>query len=118
MTIGMKVLFPAVTALAGVLIGAGVSIFRDVWQSRAEHRRERMRLAVQLAIEQHRMWMEIGKTSPIETPPLLITFLSQVDLLTDIANDREITPERLAQLHARSRTLHEELRMLNGADPD
>lgn len=118
MTIQTDVLFPALTGLAGVIIGSIGSVFRDLWQSRAEHRRERMRLAVQLAVEQHRMWMEVGKTRPIQTPPLLITLLLQADLLADLASDREVTPERLARLHARSSELHRTLQTLSETDPD
>ena len=119
MPVPMTALLPAATALAGALIGSAAPVIASLVQSRAEHRRERLRLAVELAIKQHQTWAETAKEQPtFEFPPLLITLLSQVDILADIDSGRKVTPHRLAELHSRSRALHDALRELNETDPD
>jgi hypothetical protein len=77
-----------------------------------------MRLAVQLAIEQQRMWLEIGKQQKIEFPPLMISLFTFADILADVARDKQITPQRLAQMLQNSTGLRETLQELRDISPE
>ena len=49
-----NVWMPFLSALFGAIIGSATSVLVVVVQTRAEHKRERLRLAVQAAIEDHK----------------------------------------------------------------
>ena len=116
-----EIWIPAAAALAGAFVGSIAPIFTAVWQGRKERQRERLRLAVELTVEQHRAFMEAAKAHAeryeVSFPPMTITLLFTADLLRDMSSDRKISPARLLELRARSRKLHETLREASEADP-
>lgn len=56
-----QIWLPAAAALAGALIGSIAPVVVGLLNAHAEARRERLRLAVQLAIEEHQRMMELAK---------------------------------------------------------
>ena len=112
-----NVLLPAITGLLGALIGSLGSIVTSLFQSRAEHRRERVRLAVQLAIEQHRIWADVDKVKGGESQAPVLTLLSYFDMLAEMTSGRTISPDILAEQYGRFMQMRETLEDLRAADP-
>jgi hypothetical protein len=98
----MNVLVPAASALVGVLIGSITPIVNGWMQARFEHRRERMRLATQLAIEDYRVAMEKAKNGRPGTlvPPLSLFVVYHTLLLERIASGKQLTPEDFADVQS------------------
>ncbi len=64
-------------------------------QSRSESRRERVRLAAQLAIEDHKVAFEMAKLMGRgEVPPLSMYLVYHAELLKLVASGAEVTPLR------------------------
>jgi hypothetical protein len=115
----MNVLVPAIAALAGALIGSLGPMVVGVVQSRAEHKRERMRLATQLGIEDNRVAMERAKLVPgrYEIPPLSLYVVYHADMLKLVAKGKTITPGDIAKARKRSRALVDATETEQAADP-
>ena len=113
----VNVLLPAITGLLGALIGSLGSIVTSLVQCRAEHRRERIRLAVQLTIEQHRIWADVDKANGRESQAPVLTLLSYFDTLSEMAAGREISPDLLAKQYGRFMLMRDTLEELRAADP-
>src|SRR5579863_7534514 len=93
-TISVNVLVPAAAALAGALIGSLAPIVVGLIQSRAEHKRERMRLVTQLAIEDHKAAIELVKLNRRGAIPPLSTYVAyHADVLALVAAGKSITPQ-------------------------
>lgn len=112
-----NVLFPAIAGLLGALIGSLGSVVTSLFQSRAEHRRERVRLAVQLTIEQHRIWADVDKTKGGESQAPVLTLLSYFDTLSELTSGRTISPDILVKQYGRFMRMRETLEDLRAADP-
>jgi hypothetical protein len=112
-----NVLLPAITGLLGALIGSLGSIVTSLFQSRVEHRRERVRLAVQLTIEQHRIWADVDKAKGSESQAPVLTLLSNFDMLSEMTSGHTISPDMLAKQYGRFMEMRDTLEGLRGADP-
>jgi hypothetical protein len=89
-TVEMSIWVPAISALAGAVVGSIAPIVLGVIQTKAEHRRERMRLATQLAIEDHHANIEIAKINRGKAwiPPLSLRVAYHADLLELLATGK------------------------------
>jgi hypothetical protein len=104
--IPMNVLVPAFAALAGALIGSLAPVVVGIIQSRAEHKRERMRLAATLAIDDQRAAIEIVKLNGHGSIPPLSTFVAyHADVLALVAAGKSITPKDMIELRKRGRAV-------------
>jgi hypothetical protein len=114
----MSVLVPAIAALAGAFIGSLGPLVIGVIQSRAEHKRERLRLATQLAVEDHKMAVEMVKLNRRGgVPPLSVYVAYHADLLAVLATGKLITPEDVAGARERSRAVLDAVDEAQAADP-
>jgi hypothetical protein len=116
--IPMNVLVPAVAALAGAFVGSLGPMVVGIIQSRAEHRRERMRLAAQLAIEDHRAAIEFVKLQGRGSIQPLSTYVAyHADVLALVATGKSITPEDVVRLRVRSRAVIDAVESAQADDP-
>ncbi len=114
----MNVLVPALAALAGALVGSLAPIVVGIIQSRAEHRRERMRLAVTLAIDDQRGAIQLMKVTGTDSIPPLSTYVAyHADMLALVATGKSITPEDMRRARERSRARMEAVEGAQAADP-
>jgi hypothetical protein len=118
-TVPMNVLVPAIAALAGALIGSLAPIVVGIMQSQAEQRRERMRLATQLAIEDNRVAMQRAQLQPgrHSIPPLSLYVLYHADMLELLSTGRAVTPEDVRRVRERSRAVMDATEESQAEDP-
>jgi hypothetical protein len=117
-TVPMSVLVPAVAALAGAFIGSLGPMVVGIIQSRAERKRERMRLAAMLAIDDQRAAIEMVKlTRPGSIPPLSTFVAYHADVLALVAKGRSITPENMVELRERARAVMDAVKGAQAEDP-
>lgn len=96
---------PIVAALGGVLIGSLAPIVIGVLNAGAETRRERLRLAVQLAIEDHRHLrasaVAAARLSGREpgVSPIAAVFAYHAAVLETFQKKKKVTPTELAKLY-------------------
>jgi hypothetical protein len=116
--IPMSVLVPAVAALAGAFVGSLGPLLVGIIQSRAEHRRERMRLAATLAIDDQRAAIELVKLSRRGSIPPLSTYVAyHADVLALVATGKSITPEDMVRVRERSRAVMDAVEGAQAEDP-
>jgi hypothetical protein len=117
-SIPMSVLVPALAALAGAFIGSLAPMVVGIIQSRSEQRRERMRLAVQLAVEDHHAAIELVKLNRRGSIPPLSTYVAyHADVLALVARGKPITPEDIVATRERSRAVMDAVEEKQAADP-
>jgi len=98
-------------ALLGALAGAIAPIFVGLVTSRAETRRERLRIAAQLSLsDQEAMLAEAQvvasrQKSPISMPPIAITFIYHLRMLDLTGKRSRIGPDEMVKLSKEVREL-------------
>lgn len=100
--------------LIGAIIGASASIITVVVQARIQDRRERMRQATNLAIEDYKLQLEISKRVPGngKIPPVTLF----VDFHMRLARELEagtLTPESYGRVCAENQALFGKLEEIN-----
>jgi hypothetical protein len=109
-------LIAATAALLGALIGALAPIVVGIVTSRAETRREHLRIAAQLALVDDKAITEraaqvIARTgAPVAMPPIAITFIYHLRLLVAAGGGSRIEPHHLLKLRAEVRELMQALK--------
>jgi hypothetical protein len=98
----------AVAALLGVAVTSAASIVTLWTRERSERRRERIRLAVQAGIEDHKQAMEMAKLhdSVTEVAPLS-GFIHYHAHVLDLLERNQMTPDNLRTLAAEQERLYE-----------
>jgi hypothetical protein len=99
-----NVLIPAAAGILGALAGSIAPVIVSLLQQRGEHRRERLRLAVQLAVEENKMILEQIKMQPgnYTVLPMSAQIVYFVDVLDLVARGKEITPDVVAGISQRA----------------
>jgi len=113
----MSVWVPAIAALLGALIGSIAPIVVGIIQSQAEHRRERLRLATQLAIEDYKDKIEharriaqaSGGRRSVGVSPISALLTYHVDVLELLAKGKQIAPADFVALRKRAGAVHDAL---------
>jgi hypothetical protein len=103
MPIPEAVWVPAVSALSGALIGSISPVVAGLLNSRAEARRERLRLAVQLALYDHKHLMEDARVKAkagarVGVPPVSAVLAYHAEVLETFEASGELTPEDFLRL--------------------
>jgi hypothetical protein len=93
---------PLLSALGGAIIGSAVSIATIVVQAKIGDRRERIRQATMLALEDLKLRLAHGYTGTVF--PISIYLHYQLAIL-DAAEKNELTPERIQQIDAENMAL-------------
>jgi len=116
--IPMNVLVPAAAALAGAFVGSLGPLVVGIIQARSEHRRERMRLAATLAVDDQRAAIELLKlTRRGSIPPLSAYVAYHADVLALVARGKSITPEDMIRARERSRAVMDAVEGAQAEDP-
>ena len=113
----VNIWLPAAAALGGALIGSLAPIVVGVLNARAEARRERLRLAVQLALEDHRHLIEtararaktVGATTPIGVPPMSAIFHYHARMLELYQTLGDLEPKDFVQLRSQTKEIYDAL---------
>jgi hypothetical protein len=113
----VNVWLPAASAIGGALVASLAPIVVGIMNARAEARRERLRLAVQLGIEEHRHLMEtarvraktVGAATPIGVPPVSATVLYHIQMLDLLQSLGDLEPKDFVWLRERAKAIYEAL---------
>jgi hypothetical protein len=102
----MAALVPLLSGFAGAVIGAGTSVLTVMLQTRKDDRREKVRLAVEIAKIDHQFAIDMVKMTgrPANVMPLPIYIAYYTDLLTAIGED-SLTPEQAVKIREKNRNL-------------
>jgi hypothetical protein len=120
-----NILIPAAAGIIGAVVGSISPVVVGLLQQRGEHRRERIRLAVQLAIEADKQTLEQIKTQQgtatdtFIVPPLAVNVVYFAGVLDLLAGGKEITRERVTAINAKAESVAtpEQYPSLAGAPP-
>jgi len=95
-----EVWVPLLSALLGGVIASIASIASIILQSRFQAKRERGRLVMEAAIEEHKIFADLAKVIPGRKKiyPLSIFLISNAGLLK-LVEDDVLTPENLRNHH-------------------
>jgi hypothetical protein len=94
---------PLLSALAGAIIGSASSIVTIVIQAKIGERRERIRQAMTLALED--LKLQIAQAKPGTMFPPISTYLYHQLAVLKAIEDDDVTPERLRKIAAMDDTL-------------
>ena len=99
---------PLITGLIGALIGAGTSIVTIWLQLKSQERRERVKLASELALEDVKQTLEIAKTlnKRSSIPPLSVYQHYHLQVL-DALEKRALTKEKLQEIMKENKSVIE-----------
>lgn len=102
----LQLWMPAIVGLAGAAIGALGSIGAIWLQSRADRRNQRLRMAVDLALEEHKRALELAlnQGSVTMVAPIL-AFLFQQAHVVDAIDNGKMSPEELRAIYEKYETL-------------
>jgi hypothetical protein len=105
-TVQMSVWVPVIAALAGGLVASIAPIVVGLIQSGAEHQRELVRLATQLAIEEQKAAIETAKmmSRPASISPIAMNFVYHLGLLRFVEKG-SVSPADMEALQAQSSLL-------------
>ncbi len=98
---------PLLSALAGAIIGSATSIATILIQARLGERRERIRQAAMLALEDVKIRLEHTPQGSIVWP-ISLHLYHQLAILNAI-EENDLTPERLRRIHTADLELGKEL---------
>ena len=109
-----EVYIPLVSGLVGALIGALASIITIWIQSRTQDRRERLRHAAELALEDYKLQLELANKSgkSVSIPPVVI-FLHYHSELMELMEKGKVNPENLKKLAERNEQIMGATKELN-----
>ena len=110
-TVQMSVWVPVIAALAGGLVASIAPIVLGLIQSRAEHRRELLRLSTQLAIEDNKAALEKARMARgrVAIAPLSLSLNYHMRLLNLLATGNAISTPEVIELRDQCRALFEAL---------
>lgn len=105
----LSIWVPALSALAGALVGSLGGVVTQLVQGAAERRRERMRLAIQLAVADHdsnikraEAWAQHGKQVRIFPVGLYVDFHTRFLEMIDRGN---VTPDAVRKTYEDNRAV-------------
>ena len=112
---------PFLAALFGAIIGSFTSVFIVVVQTRSERRRDRVRLAVQAAIEDHKRVFEMAeKTGRDKIVQPLSSYIHYHARILDLLEKGHLTVDALRELnkqqHKLTKLAEDDFRDLNPRD--
>jgi len=117
----INVWIPVLAALAGALIGSVSPVVVGLVNARAESRRERLRLAVQMAIKDHKDLMAVAREKAqklgvgIAVPPISAVLAYHVEILEAFERAGTLEPADLTAVGARAKASY---KALAGDKPD
>lgn len=99
-SVQMSVWVPVIAALAGGLIGSIAPVLVGILQARAEQRRELVRLATQLAVEEKKAAIAFlhGTNASGSVSPIALNLVYLLGLLKLLDRRESISPAALAEL--------------------
>jgi hypothetical protein len=97
---------PLLSALGGAIVGSLTSVATIYFQARINERGERLKQAVQLAIEDHKAAIEVAKTyaQGAMIPPLTAFMHYHMEVLDAMAKE-SLTSEALHKIVARNKAI-------------
>jgi hypothetical protein len=97
-----SVWIPLLSALLGGIIGSAATVITVIVQSRAERRRDRLRLAVQAAIEdyhnQHELFMKRREQNVKTTLAPMSSYIHYHTKVLELLDKNRLTPEVMRDL--------------------
>ncbi len=98
---------PVLSALAGALIGSLSSMGTIYLQARISRHRERMKQAVDLAIEDHKSALEVAKTHAGRTVmvPPITAYLHYHEEVLQAFDTGPLTPDTLRKIRRRNKAV-------------
>jgi hypothetical protein len=114
-TAEINVWIPALSALAGAFIGSLSPVVSGWINARAESRRERLKLAVQMAIEDHKHLFTMAQQKARSTgavvgvPPISAVLAYHVEVLEAFQKAGTLEPDDFLALRARAKASYEAL---------
>ena len=110
----MENYIPLLSGLIGALIGASASIVTIVVQSHFQNKRERLKMAVQTAMDDVKMSMEIALKSERGTaiPPSIVYLHYHMKLMELLESDK-LDSDTLRSLTEENRKIIDSLKLLN-----
>jgi hypothetical protein len=109
----INVWIPVLAALAGALIGSVSPVVVGLVNARAESRRERLRLAVQIAIEDHKHLMAVAREKSLKhrteigVPPISAVLAYHVEVLEAFERAGTLDPADFVALRERAKASFE-----------
>jgi len=114
-TAEISVWIPVLAALSGALIGSVAPVVVGLINARAAARVERLRLAVQLAVEDHKHMTTVAqdnaKRSPVKIgiPPISAVLAYHLKVMDALQESGCLTPEDFVELRARAKASYDAL---------
>lgn len=94
-----QIIIPLISALVGALIGASASIITIVVQTRAQNKRERIRIVAELARQEYTSQLDMAyKTNTYGGFPPLVHYLHYHLRLMKLIEKEDVSVENLAKL--------------------
>ena len=110
----MENYIPILSGLIGALIGATASIATMIVQSRSQNKRERIKMAAQIAMEDVKMSMEIAsKSGKLASIPAPIVYLHYHIKLMELLENNNLDSATLRLLTEENRKIIDSLKSLN-----
>jgi endoglucanase Acf2 len=106
--VGNNVWIPLLSAFAGAVIGSLTTIGGLFIQAHFQDKREKMKIAFEAAIEDHKVAIDVAKTNlrPTTVAPLA-AYICYHTKMTDLALEKKLTKESLEKLDEEMDQLHE-----------
>lgn len=118
----MENLLPLITGFIGALIGAAASIFTMHLQTNAQSKRERMKLVSDLALEDFKLYLEMGKRlgKPFTIAPIA-AYIHYHSKLLEALESGDLDEDRIVKLTEANKKVIESIKKVSekyDAQPD
>ena len=109
-----EIYVPLASGLAGAVIGALASIAAMWIQARTQDRRERLRHAADLALEDYKFQLDLATKSgkKVSIPPVVLFLHYHIELM-DLMEKGKLTAENLKYLAESNNEIHQVIKDLN-----
>jgi len=93
----MQEFIPLLSGAFGALIGASASVIVMILQQRAQSRREKLNMAAQMALEDHKQHMNASTGKHLSIQPIVVYLHYYLRLMEEIEG-HNLTPETLRRI--------------------
>lgn len=109
-----EIYIPLASGFVGALIGALASIITMLIQAKTQDRRERLRHAADLALEDYKLQLELANKSgkSVSIPPVVLFLHYHIELM-ELMEKGKVTPASLQKLAESNTEIHDAIKELN-----